>query len=108
MEGIIEGAARGLGNGISFLADNGILFVIFAVLWAAFAVGLIASQGSIDAAWDWIRGLPLLLQGVVWLLFLPVVLGLWIWHTSWPLVLRMVLVIGLAGWNLLVFPKPWK
>jgi hypothetical protein len=30
-------------------------------------------------------------------------IGLWIWETSWPLVVRLVLVIGVAGWNLLVF-----
>jgi len=35
-------------------------------------------------------------------------LGLWIWETSWPFVLRVVLVAGLAGWNLLIFPKPWR
>jgi hypothetical protein len=80
--------------------------VIFGLLWVAFAVGLIWSQGSIDGAWDWLRGLPWIVQGIVWLLFLPVTIGLWIWETSWPLVLRLVLVAGLAGWSLLIFfPK---
>jgi hypothetical protein len=39
----------------------------------------------------------------VWLLFLPVVIGLWIWESTWPLVVRLVLVVSVAGWNLLVF-----
>ena len=39
----------------------------------------------------------------VWLLFLPVMIGLWIWETTWPLLVRLVLVIGIAGWNLLIF-----
>jgi hypothetical protein len=48
----------------------------------------------------------LLVQIVVWVLFLPVMVGLWVWETSWPLVVRLVVVIGIAGWNLLIFlPK---
>ncbi len=106
MDQVIETLASGLGNSVAWLAENGVLFVIFALIWIAFAVGLIWSQGSLDQAWATIRGLPLIVQAVVWLLFLPVTLGLWIWETTWPLVVRLVLVVGIAGWNLLIFlPK---
>jgi hypothetical protein len=45
-------------------------------------------------------------QIVVWVLFLPVMVGLWVWETTWPLVLRLILVAGIAGWNLFMFlPK---
>jgi hypothetical protein len=103
MERAIETIAGGIGNGIGFAAETGILFGIFAVLWVAFGAALVLSQGSLDASWHWIRTLPLIVQGLVWVLFLPVVVGLWIWETSWPLLLRLVLVLGVAGWNLLVF-----
>jgi hypothetical protein len=103
----VETVTSGMGNFAAFLASSGVAFVIFGVLWVAFAAGLVWSQGSVDAAWEWLRGLPFLLQGVVWLLFLPVTAGLWIWETSWPVALRLVLVAGLAGWSLLIFfPKP--
>jgi hypothetical protein len=106
MEQVIESLATGLGNSVAWLAENGVLFGIFAIIWIAFAVGLIWSQGSLDQAWNAIRGLPLIVQVVVWLLFLPVMIGLWIWETSWPLIVRLVLVVGVAGWNLLMFlPK---
>ena len=105
---LIDRLATGLGNSIGFLANSGILFVLFALIWLAFGAALVWSQRSIDALWTWIRDLPWLLEGAVWLLFLPVVLGLWIWQTSWPLILRLVLIVGIAGWTLLVFPKPWK
>jgi hypothetical protein len=106
MEQVIETVAAGLGNSVGWLAEYGVLFAIFAVIWIAFGVGLVWSQGSLDQAWQTIRGLPLVVQGLVWLLFLPVMAGLWIWETTWPLVVRLVLVIGIAGWNLLVFlPK---
>jgi ABC-type amino acid transport system permease subunit len=106
MEQVIETLATGLSNSVAWLAENGVLFGIFAIIWIAFAVGLIWSQGSLDQAWNAIRGLPLIVQVVVWLLFLPVMIGLWIWETSWPLIVRLVLVVGVAGWNLLMFlPK---
>lgn len=103
MERLIESIASGLGNGIGFAAEAGILFVIFAVLWAAFGIALVVSHGSVDAAWQAIRTLPLVVQGIMWLLFLPVMAGLWVWETSWPLIVRLTLIIGVAGWNLLVF-----
>jgi hypothetical protein len=106
MERIIETLASGFGNSVAWMAETGILFVIFGVIWIAFAAGLIFSQGSVDQAWQTIRGLPLIVQIGVWVLFLPVMIGLWVWETSWPLILRLVLVVGVAGWNLFMFlPK---
>ena len=84
-------------------AFNIFVFLLFTALWLGFAWALIASQGSLDAAWRWIAGLPLLLQVGVWLLFLPVVLGLWIWHTDWALIVRLVLVAGIGFWNIYLF-----
>ncbi len=103
MEQVIETLASGLGNSVAWMVENGVLFGIFALIWIAFAAGLIWSQGSVDQAWASIRELPLIVQAVVWLLFLPVMIGLWIWETTWPLLVRLVLVIGIAGWNLLIF-----
>lgn len=103
MERAIETAATGLGNSIGWMAQSGVLFVLFALIWVAFGVGLIWSQGSIDQAWATIRNLPLLVQGVVWLLFLPVMVAVWIWETTWPLAVRLLLVVGIAGWNLMIF-----
>lgn len=108
MEQTIQRLASGLGNTVAFLAESGILFIAFALLWGGFGVALVVSHETLDASWQWIRDLPWFVQGTAWLLLLPVMFGLWIWHTSWALALRLVLVIGLAGWTLLVFPKPWR
>lgn len=107
MERVIETVAGGAGDSVGWLAETGVLFVLFAVIWVAFGVALIWSQGSLDTAWQAIRSLPLIVQGIVWLLFLPVMLGLWIWETTWPLILRLLLVAGIAGWNLLIFLPRW-
>jgi len=103
MERVIEALATGLGNGIGWLAETGVLFAIFAVIWIAIAIGIVWSAGTVDEAWRSIRDLPLVVQAIVWVAFLPVMLGLWTWESSWPLVVRFGLVIGLAGWNLLIF-----
>jgi len=85
---------------------NVAIFLVFLLLWAAFAYGVAANQGGLDNVWASIRGLPLIVQAIVWLLFLPVTVGLWIWESAWPLVVRLVLVAGIAGWNLwMFFPK---
>ena len=106
MERVIETLATGLGNSIGWLADHGVLFAVFAVLWAGFLGALVLSQGSLDQAWATIRSWPLVVQGVAWLLFLPVVGGLWVWETTWPFLARIIVVLGLAWVNLIVFlPK---
>jgi hypothetical protein len=82
------------------------VFSLFFVLWAAFGYALVASQGGLGSVWQTIQGLPPVAQAVVWLLFLPVTLGLWIPESAWPLVVRLPLVLGIGAWNLwLFFPK---
>ena len=106
MEQVFSAFGTGLGESIGWLAEHGVLFVVFAIVWVAFGSGLVFSQGSVDQAWHAIRDLPLVVQIVVWVLFLPVMVGLWVWETSWPFIVRLALVLGVAGWNLLVFlPK---
>jgi hypothetical protein len=47
--------------------------------------------------------MPVVPQLALWVLFLPVMAGLWVWESGWPLVVRLLVIGGLAGWNLLVF-----
>lgn len=106
VEQIMSALGNGLGGGIGWLAESGVLFAIFLVIWIAVGAGIVVSQGSVDQAWHSIRDLPLVAQAVVWVLFLPVMIGLWVWESGWPLILRVLVVLGLAGWNLLIFlPK---
>jgi hypothetical protein len=85
------------------MAFNIIVFVLFTLLWLAFAAALLFKRETLETIWQTIRRLPLLVQLLIWLLFLPVMLGVWIWQTSWPLWVRLVLVAGLAWWNVYVF-----
>jgi hypothetical protein len=82
-------------------------FGVFALLWIAFGYALVASQGSLDRTYEWLRGLPLIAQAVVAFLTLPVAIGLWVWETTWPLIVRLPVVIGLGAWNLAIFFPRW-
>jgi|MudIll2142460700_1097286.scaffolds.fasta_scaffold592975_2 hypothetical protein len=85
---------------------NIFVFILFTLLWLAFIAALIFRREMLKNTWQRIRSLHLLVQLILWLLFLPVMLGLWIWQTSWPVWLRLLLVAGLAWWNVYVF-FPW-
>ncbi len=100
---VVDGVIVPVTGLVPVLLTSGVLFVVFAVLWAGFGAGLIWSPAGLDAAWEWIGSLPLLVQGIAWVLFLPVVGALWVWETSWPIIVRLVLVVSLAGWSLMIF-----
>ena len=71
-------------------------FAVLNLLWLGFAAALLFNRDMLDTTWQAFRSWPLILQLVVGLLVLPVALGLWIWETSWPILLRFVLMLGLA------------
>ena len=88
---------------IPVLVRTGLLFLAFAALWVGFFVALVVDPAVLSSVQHSIEGLPLIAQGLAWLLFLPLMGGLWAWTTDWPLVVRVALVVGIAGWNLVVF-----
>jgi hypothetical protein len=92
---------------IPFLASSGLLLLLFGTLWVAFAATLARDPRRVDDTWNRLRAAPVIVRALAWLLFLPVLAGVWIWRTSWPKVARLTAITGLAGWNLLVFlPGP--
>ena len=71
-------------------------FAVLTLLWLAFAAALLFNRDLLDSAWQSFRSWSLILQALVALMALPVVVGLWIWETSWSMALRLILVLGLA------------
>lgn len=88
---------------IPVLVRTGILFLGFAALWFGFFAALVVDPAILESVRRTIEGLPVVLQLVTWVLFLPLMGGLSAWTTDWPLVVRVALVVGLAGWNLVMF-----
>jgi hypothetical protein len=85
---------------------NYVAFAVLGLLWLGFGTALLINPDILHAVWQAFRGWPWMAQALITLLTLPVVLGLWFWQTSWPLWLRLILVIGLAWASLYTFfPK---
>jgi hypothetical protein len=83
-----------------------VAFAVLTLLWLGFAAALLFNRSMLDTTWQAFRSWPIVIQLVVGLLILPVVLGLWIWETSWPFLLRLLLVAGLAWVTVYTFfPK---
>ena len=88
-------------------AFNIAIWILFTALWIGFFAALVANQAVLDDLWHRVRDLPLLIQGIIGVLFLPLAAGLWIWETSWLALVRIVLVLTLAWVNLYLF-FPWR
>lgn len=84
-----------------------VAFAVVVLLWVAFAALVVLSQSSIDDAWTWFKDQSLVVQIPLGFLFLPWVVGAWIWESSWPVAARGVLVVGVAWANVYTF-SPWK
>jgi hypothetical protein len=75
--------------------------VIFAMLWVGFAIALVVNRDWLDLLWNWVRALPSVAEIIVWVLFLPIMAGLWIWESSWPALVRLLAFAGIVVWTLL-------
>lgn len=78
-------------------------FAVLTLLWLAFFAALLFNRELLDTMWQSFRSWPLVIQIVVGLVVLPVTLALWIWQTSWPLWLRLILVVGLGLVTIYIF-----
>lgn len=83
------------------------VFAVSLVATAAFGYYLMTDPARLTELWEWTRSLNILVQGIIWLLFLPWMIALVIWVAPWALPVRLVLVVGTLGFTTwLLFP--WK
>ncbi len=75
--------------------------VIFAMLWVGFAIALVVNREWLDLLWNWVQALPSVADIIVWVLFLPMMVGLWIWESSWSDLVRLLAFAGIVVWTLL-------
>jgi hypothetical protein len=74
---------------------------IFAILWVGFAIAMVVNPERLDHLWSWVQALPRVAEIIVWVLFLPIVVGLWIWESSWSVLVRLLAFGGIIVWTLL-------
>jgi len=75
--------------------------IIFIVLWGGLVIALVVNRGWLDEFWNWVQALPSVPKVVVWVLLLPIMVGLWIWESPWSTPGRLVGLVGIVGWTLL-------
>jgi hypothetical protein len=84
-------------------------YASFAVMvggWLAFLVALLTSEQTLDDVWTAVRDLPLLVEGAVWLLGFPFLVGLAIWQSSWDETVRLAAIAVLAiAYTLMFTPR---
>lgn len=83
------------------------VFTAGLVVTAMFGYYLATEPARLNELWEWVRSLNILVQGVVWVLFLPWMVALWIWVLPLGLPIRLLGVISMLGFTTwLLFP--WK
>ena len=75
--------------------------VIFAILWVGFAIAIVVNPGWLDLLWNWVQALPSVAEIIVWVFLLPIMVGLWMWESSWPTFVSLLVFAGIVGWTLL-------
>lgn len=83
------------------------VFAAGVVVTCMFGYYLVTEPARLNELWQWTRSLNILVQGIVWLLFLPWMVALWVWVLPIALPIRLVVVIAALGFTTwLLFP--WK
>ena len=75
--------------------------VIFAILWIGFAIALIVNREWLNLLWNWMRALPSVAEIIIWVFVSPIMVGLWIWESSWSALVRLLAFSGIVGWTAL-------
>ena len=83
-----------------------LFFIAMVALWGAFIAVAFTSPETLMDIWRWVGDLWWPLQIVVWVLFLPWMVGLLVWQADWSFTARMAVIVLLAlGWSAASFPR---
>lgn len=80
---------------------------LMVAMWSVFVTLLVVSPEALDNAYEWLTGLPIVWEVIMWIVLLPWALAYLVWESSWDQWLR-VLVVGLmaAAHLILSAPRP--
>ena len=73
--------------------------LVFGVLWVGFIIAIVVNREWFDVLWNWAQALPLLPRIIIWAVFLPIMVGLWIWESSWPALGQLLGFAGIVAWT---------
>jgi hypothetical protein len=82
--------------------------LIFLILWVGFIAALVVNRAWLDRLWDWAQALPLAPKIIVWAVFLPVLVGLSVWESSWSTGGQLLGLAGIIAWTLVAVYNLFK
>ena len=68
-------------------------FALMAGLWGSFVTLLAISPETLDEAYDWLTGLPIVWEILMWIFTLPWTVAYLVYETSWTHWLRLLLLV---------------
>ena len=73
-------------------APGSAFFALMAGLWGAFVTLLAVSPSTLDDVYDWLRGLPVVWEVLMWIVTLPWTVAYLAYEASWQHWVRVVVV----------------
>ena len=74
--------------------------LIFMVLWVGFIIALVVNREWLDVLWNWVQALPMVPKIFIWMFLLPIMVGLWVWESTWSTFGQLVGFTGIVVWTL--------
>ena len=91
-------------------APGSAFLALMAGLWGAFVTLLAVSPSTLDDAYDWLGGLPIVWEVLMWLVTLPWTVAYLVYGASWEHWLRVAVVAVIVTVHLSVcaprIPRP--
>ena len=81
---------------------------VLTIAWIGVVLALILDPDLPESAWTWLTDAAVPVQVLLWVLLLPITLGLWIWTSDFPTVVLLAYGLGLAMWTLTAVRSLWK
>lgn len=72
-------------------------FGAMVALWSIFFTLLAVSPETLEQAYEWLRGLAIVWEVLMWIVLLPWAVTYVVWETSWEHWLRVVVVVAIAA-----------
>jgi len=97
----IEKAGRRV-DAVPTQAPGSAFLALMAGLWGAFVTLLAVSPSTLDDAYEWLGGLPIVWEVLMWLVTLPWTVAYLVYETGWEHWLRVVVVALIVAVHLSV------
>ena len=82
--------------------------VVLAIAWIGVGLALTVDPGLPDSAWQWLTETAIPVQLALWVLLLPITLGLWVWTSDLPTLVPVAYGLALALWMLTALRSLWR